>query len=151
MTYIFETEHEKYQFRNLKQVQKIVSEAKAVIDDNLLPLIDRAEDGDFKAMRELWNIFVYGSGNANTNYNLAKRYWIALHEQNKLTCLDGFVSHTKADYVFMKYAFGASNEEIVPLATEAIRFIINNEEPKYWDTDRLYRLQYLLDEIFDES
>jgi hypothetical protein len=137
------------QIQNFNQVSKVITNARAIVDSELLPLIDRAEGGDYHSMRKLWEIFVYGTRDTKPNRNLSERYWTALHDQSQLSCESRFIAQTQADYAFMISEFSEDQGEIISTVTDSVRFIINQVEPIDWDTPRLYKLQEILDSILN--
>lgn len=133
-----------HKFRDLGQVERVVSESGAILDSDIFILIDEAEAGDYKVMEELWILFTYGSKKVKPNLKLAERYWLAIRDYNMFYG-STFVAQSKADYAFMHSEFSQDKDEVVRLVVDAIQYMVNQVEPGNWDSPRLFKLHKIID------
>jgi len=66
----------------MESIQQLLSEHNLVLNSELLPIIDQAEQGDFTAMCEACSMFADGLNNVKPNYEMAIRYAKKIMEAN---------------------------------------------------------------------
>lgn len=132
MEFIYLKKFAKTSVDDMEAVQEVVKVAGGLIDAALFPLIDAAEQGDYGAMAELWEMFVRGTNKVKPNYNLAMRYWSRLQQHNLKTEDPVVISEGLNNYAYLHHDFDKM-EEATQAFIEAFRYMVTHLEPKDWD------------------
>ena len=112
-------------------------------------LVEEAQNCDLQAIRELKEIFTYGSKDVQSNFEVAKRYWYALHSQAEVTCCTSTISFSIDDYAHLLNHFNRPLLEQADAYAFAISYMTNEVLPVNWDIPVLQQHLARLQEITD--
>lgn len=129
---------------NFDKALQCLAEAKAVMDAELLVVVEAAERGVYTAMCDASNLFHSGAKGAAKNYLLAKRYKNAMQAANHLA---GKCPRVETEFLrnfgCVERDFGnveAAKQHFV----EAIKIMANEMPPEEWRFEVFHFLQDLV-------
>lgn len=120
-------------------VQAALKETGAIVDSKLLPIIEHAELGNFEAMADLYEMFVYGHNNVKPNYEMAKRYAYQLFDDSLESGDPAVIFEGLKSLAYMHSEFNEtelSNQAFF----KCFSYMVNNIEPINWDVDLVQTL-----------
>ena len=134
MNYTYIENFSKTSVDNMELVQSALKEANAIIDSKLFPLIEEAENGNFLAQAELFEMFVYGDNDIAPNYEMAKRYFKKLQDANieskdPIRIAEGLKAAARMHYHFDELWLASD------AYMECFKYTVTNLEPNDWDSE----------------
>lgn len=134
MDYSYIENFSKTSVDNMELVQNALKKTGAIVDSKLFPLIEEAENGNFLAQAELFEMFVGGFNDVTPNYEMAKRYvqmvqLSNLQSEDPIRIAEGLKAVAKMHYQFDELWL-ASDAYL-----EAFRYTVINLEPNDWDSE----------------
>ncbi|MEL7222660.1 MAG: hypothetical protein AAGJ93_15160 [Bacteroidota bacterium] len=112
-------------------------------------LIDEAKSCNLEAIQKLKEIFTHGTHGATPNFEVAKRYWYALHSHAEVTCCKSTISFSLDDYAYLMEAFNRPLDQQAEAYAFAISYMTAEISPEHWDFPVLQKHLTRLEEIFD--
>ncbi|TXB61358.1 MULTISPECIES: hypothetical protein [Phaeodactylibacter] len=110
-------------------------------------LVEEAMNCDLIAIRKLKEMFTHGVDGASRNFDVAKRYWYALHSHAEVTCCTSKISFSLDDYAQILDGFDRPLPEIADAYALAISYMTSEVSPIHWDIPVLQKHLTRLDEI----
>lgn len=134
---------------NFDKALQCLAEAKAIVDTELLLLIEAAERGVYTAMCDASNLFYSGTKGVAKNYLLAKRYKDAMRSANQI---GGKCPRVETEFLrnfgCVESDFGnieAAKNHFV----EAVKIMVNELPPEEWRFEVFHYLQDLVQSEVD--
>jgi len=134
MEYSYLDDFSKTSVGDIEAIQAVLKETGAIVDAKLFSLIEEAENGNFLAQAELYEMFVYGFNDVTPNYNLAKRYFERLQFSNlqsndPIRIAEGLKAKAKMHYEFNELWLASD------AFMECFKYTVTNLEPNDWDSE----------------
>lgn len=134
MDYSYIENFSKTSVDNMELVQTALKEAGTVVDTKLFPLIEEAENGNFLAQAELFEMFVYGNSDITPDYAMAKRYFEKIQTANveskdPIRIAEGLKAAARMHYHFDKLWLASD------AYMECFQYTVKNLEPNDWDSE----------------
>lgn len=117
---------------DMEKVQEALKSSSVIIDSKFFPLIEEAENGDFGAQAELYEMFSFGENGVTPNYEMAHRYWEKLKERNEESGDKELISESLNNLAFLHFQFdkmGIARDSLL----EAFTYMVSNLEPHLWE------------------
>ena len=112
-------------------------------------LVEEAQNCDLNAIRKLKEMFTYGKEGITPNFEIAKRYWYALHSHAEVSCWPDSISDSLDDYAHILDQFNRPLADQADAYALAINYMTNEVPPVYWDLTILQQHLARLQEITD--
>jgi hypothetical protein len=110
-------------------------------------LIDDAKSCNLEAVQSLKEMFTYGTKGATPNFDVAKRYWYALHSHAEITCCKSTISFSLDDYAYLLEVFNRPLEHQAEAYAFAISYMTSELPLEHWDIPVLQKHLARLEEI----
>lgn len=120
---------------------------KVFLQEKYHHLIDDAKACDLKAIRKLKDMFTYGRYGTSPNFEIAKRYWYALHSHAEATCCTSTISYSLDDYAYLLEEFSRPLEEQAEAFAFAVSYMTSELPAEHWDIPVLQQHLLRLEEI----
>ena len=150
MDYTYIEDFSKTSVDNMEVVQAALAETSTVVDTKLFPLIEEAENGNFLAQAELFEMFVYGNHDITPDYQMAKRYFekvqaANIESQDPVRIAEGLKAAARMHYHFDKLWLASS------AYMECFKYTVANLEPNDWDSEVIKVVADNLEDYQDDS
>ena len=111
-------------------------------------LIEEAKAGDDEAIATLKEMFMYGKEGTIPNFEIAKRYWNALHSFAQLSCCPSIIADSLNEYAKIQQIFNRPLVDQIEAYSQAIDYMTSQLEPENWDISILQKHLSYLQDIF---
>lgn len=135
MKLIYDKNYSNTKLTNLTVVEEVLKLTGAIVDACILPLLQEAENGDYIAMKELWEMFVNGSNNVKPNYEMAKRYQYRLSIRAKQSKTPINIAQAMINNAYMTVEFENDFYEMLDPILDAFRYMVANCAFDDWDME----------------
>lgn len=122
---------------------------KVFLAEEYHPLVEEAKNCDLIAIQKLKDMFMYGAKGVKKNFDVAKRYWYALHSHAEATCCNSTISSSLIDYAHLLDLFDRPLPHQADAYALAISYMTNEIAPVHWDISALQKNLARLKEISD--
>ena len=120
---------------------------KMLLPEKYHHLIEQAKACDIEAIRKLKEMFTYGRDGTIPNFDIAQRYWHALHSHAESTCFPATVSDSWDDYAYILEEFDRPLEEQAEAYAFAVSYMTSELPSEHWDIAILQQHLLRLEEI----
>lgn len=135
---------------DMAKVQEAIKSAGVVIDSKLFPVIEEAENGDFGAQAELYEMFAFGENGVTPNYEMAYRYWEKLKARNEESGDKELISESLNNLAFLHLQFdkmAIARDSFI----EAFTYMVSNLEPHLWERQMIELMHSNIDVYIPEE
>lgn len=112
-------------------------------------LIEEAKNCDLKAVEQLKDMFIYGKKGTTANFEVAKRYWYALHGVAEVSCCKISISLSLDEYANILEIFKRPLIEQAEAYAFAISYTTSELTTDNWGISVLQKQLARLEEIQD--
>lgn len=122
---------------------KDILKAAGVVDVVLLPLFEKAVQGDHAALIDVCEYFTYGKNKVTPNFDIALHFWTKIHQLHQTINDPVLHSESLNSYAFIHLEFDRLEEATIAFL-KAFQYMVSSLTPNNWDKDVL---QMVIDNI----